>query len=56
MSHFEGKVVNHASREMLGRINFLDNAKFACQLLASVISLNNIQSTFSLKNIRKYKN
>ena len=55
MSHFESKVVNHASREMLGRIVILDDAKIPCQLLASVISLN-LQSNFSLKNIRKYKN
>ena len=54
MSHFEGKVVNHANREMLGRIYFSDDAKFPCQLLASVISLN-LESKFSLKDIRKYK-
>ena len=37
--------MNHASREMLGRINILDDAKFSCQLLASVISFN-LQSKF----------
>ena len=31
--------MNHASREMLGRINILDDARFPCQLLASVTSL-----------------
>ena len=45
MPHFEGKVVNRASREMLGRIYILDDAKFPGQLLASVISLN-LQSKF----------
>ena len=42
MSYFEGIVVNHASnasREMLGRIYILEDAKFPCQVLASVISL-----------------
>ena len=55
MAHFEGKVVNHANREMLGRINILDDAEIPRQLLASVISLH-FQENFSLKNIRKYKN
>ena len=42
--------MNHASREMLGRIYMLDDGKFPAQLLASVMSLN-LQSTvnFSLK-------
>ena len=48
MSHFEGKVVNHASIEMLGRIDILDDAKFSSQLLASVISLN-LQSKFFIE-------
>ena len=34
---FEDKVVNHASREMFGRIHILDGTKFPCQLFASVI-------------------
>ena len=50
MSHFEIKVVNYAGREILGRMNILDDAKFPCQLLASVISLN-LQSKFFSKNI-----
>ena len=33
MSHFERKVVNLASREMLGRISILDSTKFPGQLL-----------------------
>ena len=48
MSHFEVKIVNHASREMLGRINILDDAKFPSQLLASVISVN-LQSNFFIE-------
>ena len=49
MSHFEGKVVNHGSREMLvGRVNIIDGAKFPSQLLASVISLT-LQSKFLIK-------
>ena len=42
--------MNYAEREMLGRMNILDDAKFPCQLLASVISLN-LQSKFFTKNI-----
>ena len=37
--------MNHASREILGRIYISDDAKFPCQILASVISLN-LQSEF----------
>ena len=48
MSHFEGKVVNLASKEMLGRINILDDAKFPSQLLPAVISLN-LQSKFFIE-------
>ena len=40
MSHFECKVVNHANREMLGRVYILDDTKFPCQLLAPVLSIN----------------
>ena len=47
--------MNHASREMLGRVYILDDAKFPCQLIASVIPLN-LQSKFLIENIRKYKN
>ena len=32
--------MNHASREMIGRAYVLDDVKFPCQLLASVIFLN----------------
>ena len=31
--------MNHASREMLGRICIIDDTKFPCLLLASLISL-----------------
>ena len=48
MSHFEVKVANHAGREIVGRINILDDAKFPSQLLASVISLN-LQSKFFIE-------
>ena len=47
MSHFEVKVLNHASREKLGRIYILDT-KFPCQVLASVICLN-FQSKFFIE-------
>ena len=40
--------MNLASRDMLERINILDDAKFPSQLLAPLISLN-LQSKFSLK-------
>ena len=46
--------MNHARRELLGRLNILDDAKFPCQLLATVMS-RNLKSNFSLRNIRKYK-
>ena len=39
--------MNHASREMLGRVYILDDAKFPGQLLPSVISLN-LKVNFSL--------
>ena len=40
MFHFEGKVVNDANREILGRIHILGDAKLPGQLVASVISFN----------------
>ena len=40
--------MNLASREMLGRINILDDTKFPSQLLASVISLN-LESKFFIE-------
>ena len=38
--------MNHASREILGRINILDDAKFPCQLLASIFKVNCSLKTF----------
>ena len=40
--------MNYASREVLGRMYILDDAKFSGQLLASVISLN-LQSKFFIE-------
>ena len=37
--------MNHATREILGKVYILDDAKFPSQILASVISLN-LQSEF----------
>ena len=60
MAHFEGKIVNHASKEMLclkGCI--LDDAKFHCQLLARTMHqscLLMFKENFLLKNICKYEN
>ena len=48
MSHFDGKIVNHVSREMLGRIYMPEDAKFPRQLLASIIFLN-LQSKFFIE-------
>ena len=42
--------MNHASIEMLGRINILGDAKVSCQLLASVISLNRQSIFFAEKH------
>ena len=60
MAHFEGKIVNHGSKEVLclkGCI--LDDAKFHFQLLARTMHQSCLlifKENFSLKNIRKYKN
>ena len=40
--------MNHASREILGRMYILDDAKFPCLLLASVISVD-LQSKFFIE-------
>ena len=60
MAHFEGEIVNHASREMLCLKGYtLDDAKFHCQLLARTMYLSYfllLKVNFSLENICKYKN
>ena len=49
--------MNHAGREVLGRVYILDDAKFPSQLLASVLSrLLTFKVNFSLNGIRKYTN
>ena len=55
MSHFDVKVVNHSSRELLGRMNILMTQNFLVSYLhQSYLFI--FKVNFSLKNIRRYKN